>query len=162
MSNIVISRTSVFCEQDSHEYYKEVTSKGSGAGDFVEFGSMVDAYTTFAAIGYNEKHFVELKTRQEIFIAPSLNRDNHIPMMVALAYARMMDLKKDPSESLNLLMDTQTFMPFVHGWAQGGLEIVRRESQRNRVPPLEWVNNYVLVEGKKILASHDEPPQPQF
>jgi hypothetical protein len=73
------------------------------------FATMYQAFFTFACIGKYHDTYVPIKPRdrQEIFLAQYFNCERHIPILVSLAYDRLVAEGVPPSEAL-LPKDGQT------------------------------------------------------
>lgn len=151
MKGIQITRTSVHCDKAWHEYYREITDRRREVADTIPFATMTQAFVTLACIGRAEQHYIELSSRQEIFIAPSLDRTLHVPVLVSLAYERLVQGGQSQEEAIEIASKSDGFVPVVEGWAQGGVEIFQSEVARSGLPATEWLASYVGAAAKKIL-----------
>jgi len=151
MKGIQITRTSVHCDSSWHEFYKAITDRRREAADIIPFATMTQAFVAFACIGRAEKNYVDLTKAREIFIAPSLDRTLHVPVLVSLAYERLVQDGQSQEEAIETASKSDGFIPVVEGWAQGGAEIFKSEVARNGVPATEWLASYVGGAAKKIL-----------
>lgn len=126
---ILVKRTSVHCEASDHDFYRQITAtKGKGALE-TPFSNMIQAFTAFACLGYQQNTYVPLDKRQEITLAVYFSHRLQIPTLASLAFARLRQENPDDStEDLAAqLLSTDTIVPIVEGWANGGLRIFRDE-----------------------------------
>lgn len=149
MKGIEVTRTSAHCESDWHAFYHDVTDRRREVADAVPFSFMTQAFVTFACIGKAEGEFAPLKVAREIFIAPSLNRELHVPVLVAIAYEHLVNQGTTPEEAIATASTSGGFMPIVEGYAQGGAGFFKANLERSGLPASEWFANYV---GKRISA----------
>src|SRR5690554_423868 len=85
LSGIEVTRTSVHCEESWHDFYRTIADRRRESAGSIPFATMTQAFVTLACIGRAEGHYVQLSKGREIFIAPSFDRDLHVPVLVALA-----------------------------------------------------------------------------
>lgn len=129
--SILVERTSVHCEQDDHEFYRSIVSGKKHDGAEVPFPNMMNAFITFACMGFHHQRYEPLSQRREIFLAPYLDQNLHLPVFAALAYARRRqeDAETPTTEIMAGLMTTGAIVPLVEGWAKGGLAVFREQQQ---------------------------------
>lgn len=151
MKGIQVTRTSVHCDRAWHEFYRTMTDRRREAADTIPFATMTQAFVTFACIGRAEQNYVELSKGQEIFIAPSFDRTLHVPVLVSLAYERLIQDGRSQDDAIEIASKSDGFVPAVEGWAQGGAEIFDSEVARSGIPAIEWLASYVGAAAKKIL-----------
>lgn len=151
MKGIAVTRTSVHCEESWHEFYRAITDRRREAADTIPFATMTQAFVTFACIGRAENNYVKLNKAREIFIAPSFDRTLHVPVLVALAYERLVQEGVDQELAIEKASASEGFVPVVEGWAQGGAEVFKGEVARHGVPATEWLARYVGAAAKRIL-----------
>ncbi len=151
MKAIEVTRTSVHCEESWHEFYRTISDRRREAADTIPFATMTQAFVTLACIGRAENNYVKLSKGREIFIAPSFDRTLHVPVLVSLAYERLVQDGVDKDVAIETASASDGFVPVVEGWAQGGAEIFRSEVARSGVPATEWLAHYVGSAVKKIL-----------
>lgn len=121
---ISITRTSVRAEKSWHDFYRNCTSESRESALEVPFSTMRHAFVAFACIGRKFDCYVELKEKQELFIAPSLEKE-HVPILVALAYERLVRVGVDYKSAIEQVSTSNGFVPVVEGWAQGGVQLFR-------------------------------------
>lgn len=119
-----ITRTSVRAEKSWHDFYRNCTSESRESALEVPFSTMRHAFVAFACIGWKCSCYVELKDKQELFIAPSLEKE-HVAVLVALAYDRLIAQGVDYRTAIERVSSSNGFVPVVEGWAQGGAQIFR-------------------------------------
>lgn len=125
--SIKVERTSLHCEASEYEFFKSI-SKGSGKdGLEVPFASAGDAFVVFACLGYHHGRYEPLKVREEVTLSVYLDQDLQLPILGALAFARLREEKPNaPLEELaENLLSIKTIIPLVEGWANGGLQVFK-------------------------------------
>lgn len=94
---------------------------------------------------------MSLSKAREIFIAPSLDRETHVPVLVAIAYEHLVGEGMEPEDALARAASSDGFMPIVEGYAQGGAEFFKAQVERSSLPATEWLVNYVGKAAIKML-----------
>lgn len=148
---IEVTRTSVHCEKSWHEFYRSHTGGARSVAMEVPFATMTQAFVTFACLGRQEGNFVELKQSQEIFIAPSFDRSLHVPVLVALAYDRLVGTGVPKGEALRRASTSSGFVPIVEGWAQGGVQVFKQALEDGRMLGTEVLLDLVVPAVKSVL-----------
>lgn len=149
--SIEITRTSVHCDESWHSFYKSIVSPNRENAMEMPFATMYQAFFTFACIGRHHNTFVPLKSRQEIFLAQYFDRERHIPVLVSLAYDRLVAEGSEPMEALKNVTTSNGFIPIVEGWANGGVGIFKEELERGNPSPTMALANLVMQEAKRLL-----------
>lgn len=139
------------CEESWHDFYRTIADRRRESAGSIPFATMTQAFVTLACIGRAEGHYVQLSKGREIFIAPSFDRDLHVPVLVALAYERLVSEGLDQDAAIERASKSDGFVPIIEGWAQGGAEIFKSEVERAGVPATEWLSRYVGGAAKRIL-----------
>lgn len=127
MMSIKVERTSLHCEASEYDYFRSiVTGSGKDALE-VPFTSAGNAFVAFACLGYHHGRYEPLKEREEVTLSVYLDQDLQLPILAALAFARLREERPDaPVEELTeSLLSTKTIIPLVEGWANGGLQIFK-------------------------------------
>lgn len=151
MKGIEVTRTSAHCEESWHEFYKEITDRRREMAGTIPFATMTQAFVTFACMGRAEGNYVPLTKAREIFIAPSFDRTWHVPVLVSLAYERLVQGGISQNEAIERASTSDGFVSVVEGWAQGGAEFFKYEVERSGVPATEWLAAYIGRAAKRIL-----------
>lgn len=146
-----ISRTSVHCERSWHEFYRANTGGSRSVAMEVPFATMVQAFVTFACLGRQQGSYMPLEQSQEIFIAPSLDRNLHVPVLVALAYDHLIDSGVSRSEALKTVSTSSGFVPVVEGWANGGAHVFKSALEESQLLPTEVLLELVMPAVKSVL-----------
>lgn len=148
--SIKLLRTSVHAEENWHDFYRSCVSESKRTAREIPFSTMRHAFVTFACLGYANEAYVPLRRKKELFIAPSLEQE-HIPVLAALAYARLKEEGKSHLESIDVVSTSQGLIPVVEGWAQGGAEIFKGLLERGGPLGLDVLLDTVMPVAKKVL-----------
>lgn len=148
--SVKIVRTSVHTEKASHAFYQEMTGGPRANALDIPFASMPNAFIALACLGAREDCFTELRDKQEIFIAPSFDSD-HIPVLVSLAYDRLVSTGKSHEEAIRIVSSSTGFVPVVEGWAQGGLRIFQDALRSGSPHATEVLIDLVMPAVKSVL-----------
>lgn len=157
--SILVERTSVHCEQDDHDFYKSIVSGRKHNGAEVPFPSMMAAFITFACLGFHHQRYEPLSQRREIFLAPYLDQNLHLPVFAALAYARKRQEEPETptTEIMGGLMTTGAIIPLVEGWANGGLAVFREQQQPGGGLTLDLYEQLDAIIPKLAQPAHEHP-----
>jgi|SRR5690606_4769751 hypothetical protein len=150
--SIQVTRTSVHADRDWHDFYKKVTSESKRHAREIPFASMRHAFVSFACLGYAHGQYVEIDRgrRQELFIAPSFEQE-HVPILVALAYSRLVSTGMPHEEAIQVVSNSNGFVPIVEGWAQGGAQIFKAALESGSPLATDVLMELVMPEVKRAI-----------
>lgn len=148
-----VTRTSVHCAKDSHDYYRELTGGPRSEALYTPFATMVQAFVAFACLGRKIDRYIPIarENRQEIFIAPSLDQKLHLPVLAALAFDRLQQQDMDVDEALGTISTTDGLIPIVEGWAEGGLQEFRTHLQAGGPHNTETLFELLYEDVRRVL-----------
>lgn len=150
---IEITRTSVHCDERWHAFYKSIVSPSRDNAMEAPFATMYQAFFTFACLGKYHDTYVPIsqKDRQEIFLAQYFDRERHVPILVSLAYDRLVAEGAEPMEAFKTSTTSNGFVPVVEGWANGGVGIFKDELEKGNPSPTLALAMLVMQEAKQLL-----------
>lgn len=129
--SISVRRTSLRCDAVDYEFYRRIAGSGDPYGK--PFPTMYDAFIAFACIGYHYDNFIPLgvaaSDKEELTLASYMVDDKRLWTLAALAYAhaKRQHENVDELELARLVLDTNSLIPLVEGWANGGAKLVRAQ-----------------------------------
>lgn len=134
---IQVKRTSVHCEATDHEFYQRIAQARRQDALEVPFTSMVNAFVTFACLGYHHDRYEPLNHRQEITLSVYFSQEVQLPILMSLAFARLR--REQPDETTEALakqlLSTESIFPVVEGWANGGLRMFQEATESGHQGP---------------------------
>lgn len=132
--SITMERASLNCESADHDYYKRISQEAAGTALDAPFPSMVRAYVALACLGYRMDRYEPLINKQEISLSSYLDTDTEVPVLFALAMARLrtQDPGADTEALAQQLLHIRDILNVVEGWANGGLKAFREELESGK------------------------------
>lgn len=146
---IEVTRTSVHCDIQWHEYYRSVVSSSRGQAMEVPFATMYEAFMTFACLGRYHNTYIPLDEKREIFLAQYFDKERHIPVLVALAYDYLVSNGAEPDAAFEAITTSSGFIPIAEGWANGGVQIFSEAMKTGNPLATIALVELVMQEAKK-------------
>ena len=148
--SIEVTRTSVHCDQRWHDFYRSIVGMNRSQALEVPFATMYNAFVAFACIGRFHDTFVPLESRREIFLAQYFDRRKHVPVLIALAYERLVSTGTIPDEAFATVISSNGFVPIVEGWANGGVQIFDESLRKGNPFATQVLVDTVMAQVKRL------------
>ncbi len=117
MSRVLFTNLRVFIDDSTHPIYTKLTSGSIEKAEDAPFSKMPDLFLAAASLGYKGNVYIPITgKRRDIFVADAFNAQTQIPVLMALAYQKVENVKD--------LLNGRQVLNICEGWANGGIYLL--------------------------------------